>query len=127
MDLIAGLVFIVYSICIVLIGLYCLSQLLLLFSYLRFWKNKSTSFPPAKFHENLPSVTIQLPVYNEKYVVERLIDSITALEYPKNKLQIQVLDDSDDDTIEISKGETLFTDGNKQTFFNRTIFPSSRL
>jgi cellulose synthase/poly-beta-1,6-N-acetylglucosamine synthase-like glycosyltransferase len=104
MALLAGLVFIVYSICIVLIGLYCLSQLYLLYSYLRFWKNKKISIPPAELDDNLPAITIQLPIYNEKYVVERLIDSITALQYPISKLQIQILDDSDDDTIEIWNG-----------------------
>lgn len=52
---------------------------------------------PRKFAE-LPRVTIQLPLYNERYVVERLIDQISRMEYPKDKLQIQVLDDSTDDT-----------------------------
>ena len=46
----------------------------------------------------LPRVTIQLPIYNERYVVERLIDEVTKIEYPKELLQIQVLDDSTDDT-----------------------------
>ena len=45
-----------------------------------------------------PSVTVQLPVFNERYVVERLIDACGELDYPKEKLQIQVLDDSTDDT-----------------------------
>src|SRR5205085_3641551 len=53
--------------------------------------------PPVRF-EQLPRVTIQLPLYNERYVVERLIDEITKIEYPKELLQIQVLDDSTDDT-----------------------------
>jgi glycosyltransferase involved in cell wall biosynthesis len=44
-------------------------------------------------------VTIQLPIYNEKYVVERLLTSIAALEYPREKLEIQVLDDSTDDSV----------------------------
>ncbi len=48
--------------------------------------------------ERLPPVTIQLPLYNERYVVERLIDEVTKIEYPKELLQIQVLDDSTDDT-----------------------------
>src|SRR5207249_3112946 len=48
--------------------------------------------------EQLPTVTIQLPLYNERYVVERLIDEVTKVEYPKELLQIQVLDDSTDDT-----------------------------
>ncbi|MDQ3854534.1 MAG: glycosyltransferase, partial [Thermoproteota archaeon] len=49
----------------------------------------------------LPIVTIQLPMYNEKYVVKRLIDAVCRMDYPKDKLQIQVLDDSDDDTVDL--------------------------
>src|SRR5918911_3387985 len=49
----------------------------------------------------LPTVTIQLPLYNEKYVASRLIDTICNMDYPKDKLEIQVLDDSDDDTVEL--------------------------
>lgn len=48
-----------------------------------------------------PHVTVQLPVYNERYVARRLIESVSNLDYPKDKLQIQVLDDSTDDTVEI--------------------------
>jgi len=50
-----------------------------------------------------PYVTIQLPLYNEKYVICRLIDAIIRLDYPKDKLEIQVLDDSTDETVEIAK------------------------
>ncbi len=46
-----------------------------------------------------PRVTVQLPVYNERYVVERLIDAVAALQYPADKLQIQILDDSTDETV----------------------------
>ena len=49
----------------------------------------------------LPMVTVQLPIYNEKYVVERLIDAICHFDYPKEKLEIQILDDSNDETVEI--------------------------
>ena len=52
-------------------------------------------------HVNLPKVTLQLPLYNERYVAKRLIDAVCALDYPKDKLQIQVLDDSDDDTVDL--------------------------
>jgi len=52
---------------------------------------------------NLPVVTIQLPLYNEKYVARRLIDAVCRIEYPKDRLHIQVLDDSDDDTIDLIK------------------------
>src|SRR6266481_10060607 len=60
-------------------------------------RTKAVDHPPSRF-EQLPPVTIQLPVYNERYVVERLIDEVVKIEYPKGLLQIQVLDDSTDDT-----------------------------
>ena len=51
----------------------------------------------------LPRVTVQLPIFNEQYVADRLIDSICRLEYPKDKLDIQVLDDSTDETVEVAR------------------------
>ncbi len=60
-------------------------------------RRKATSEPPVRF-EQLPRVTIQLPLYNERYVLERLIDEVVKIEYPRELLQIQVLDDSTDDT-----------------------------
>jgi len=48
-----------------------------------------------------PSITIQLPIYNEKYVAKRLVDAVCNLDYPKDKMRIMVLDDSDDDTVEL--------------------------
>ena len=65
-------------------------------TYFKHRKN-GTSAPRRHFAE-LPPVTIQLPIYNERYVVERLIDEAVKIEYPKERLQIQVLDDSTDDT-----------------------------
>jgi cellulose synthase/poly-beta-1,6-N-acetylglucosamine synthase-like glycosyltransferase len=50
---------------------------------------------------SLPVVTIQLPLYNEKYVARRVIGAVCAIDYPREKMQIQVLDDSDDDTVEL--------------------------
>ena len=60
-------------------------------------RKKATGEPAQRFEE-LPPVTIQLPIYNERYVVERLIEEVVKVEYPKELLQIQVLDDSNDDT-----------------------------
>jgi cellulose synthase/poly-beta-1,6-N-acetylglucosamine synthase-like glycosyltransferase len=60
-------------------------------------RNKLPAEPPARF-DQLPPVTIQLPLYNERFVVERLIAAISKMEYPRRLLQIQVLDDSTDDT-----------------------------
>jgi cellulose synthase/poly-beta-1,6-N-acetylglucosamine synthase-like glycosyltransferase len=65
-------------------------------TYIKHKKN-AQSEPPQRF-EKLPPVTIQLPLYNERYVVERLIEEVVKIEYPKELLQIQVLDDSTDDT-----------------------------
>src|SRR5579884_445331 len=53
---------------------------------------------PAMSRDELPRVTVQLPLYNERYVVERLIEETVKLDYPRELLQIQVLDDSTDDT-----------------------------
>ena len=61
-----------------------------------------------------PSVTIQLPIYNEKYVAKRLIDAVCNLDYPKEKMRIMVLDDSDDDTVELL--ENTVDDYKKQGF-----------
>jgi cellulose synthase/poly-beta-1,6-N-acetylglucosamine synthase-like glycosyltransferase len=65
-------------------------------TYFKHRKNATTE--PAKRFETLPPVTIQLPLYNERYVVERLVEEVVKIEYPKELLQIQVLDDSTDDT-----------------------------
>ena len=48
-----------------------------------------------------PSVTIQLPIYNEKYVAKRLVDAVCGLDYPKEKMKIMIIDDSDDETVEL--------------------------
>ena len=55
------------------------------------------------FPRDLPRVTVQLPIYNEMYVVERLLDSVAAIRYPKDLLEIQVLDDSTDETQGIAR------------------------
>lgn len=58
--------------------------------------------PPAPEQAAVPRVTVQLPVYNERWVVERLIDAACALRWPREALEIQVLDDSTDDSVEIA-------------------------
>ncbi len=66
-------------------------------------KTSGQNHPEHDMPENYPLVTIQLPIFNEVYVVERLIRAVCAIEYPKDKLEVQILDDSTDDTVEISK------------------------
>ena len=79
-----------------ILSVYGLHRYDMIRTYFKYRKN-ATQEPQIQF-EQLPRVTIQLPIYNERYVVERLIDEVTKIEYPKNLLQIQVLDDSTDDT-----------------------------
>jgi cellulose synthase/poly-beta-1,6-N-acetylglucosamine synthase-like glycosyltransferase len=67
-----------------------------------YWKHRKHHPRPLSHFDSLPVVTIQLPVYNERYVVERVIHAAAHLEYPRDRLQIQVLDDSTDDTAEIA-------------------------
>jgi cellulose synthase/poly-beta-1,6-N-acetylglucosamine synthase-like glycosyltransferase len=64
-------------------------------------KNKSKRPVQASDMNSYPVVTVQLPVFNEMYVVERLIDASCSMVYPKDKLEIQVLDDSTDDTVDV--------------------------
>lgn len=67
-----------------------------------FLKNRKRKAVPAAHFEQLPKVTVQLPIFNEIYVVERLLKSVSALDYPRELLQIQVLDDSTDNTREVT-------------------------
>ena len=93
-------IIIIYSIALILIFLYSLAQLNLLFNYLKAQKLEDKS-PKFNFNnpDEIPYVTIQLPVYNELYVMERLLDNISQMDYPKDKLEIQVLDDSTDESV----------------------------
>jgi cellulose synthase/poly-beta-1,6-N-acetylglucosamine synthase-like glycosyltransferase len=95
------IIILIYSIALLLIFMYALAQLNLLLNYL---KAKNTSDTSDKFdfsnQEEIPFITIQLPVYNELYVMKRLLKNIAKLEYPIDKLEIQVLDDSTDESIE---------------------------
>jgi len=67
-----------------------------------FLKNRKREPVPAARFERLPVVTVQLPIFNEIYVAERLLRSVSQLDYPRDRLQIQVLDDSTDDTRKIT-------------------------
>lgn len=99
-DFIVGL----YAISATLITLYTLGQFNLLYYF-------KTSGAKGRFHpqlpemkeEDLPRVTVQLPMYNERYVAKAVIDSCAQLDYPKDRLEIQVVDDSTDETVEIVK------------------------
>ncbi|MCI2228822.1 glycosyltransferase family 2 protein [Polaribacter sp. MSW13] len=91
----------IYSISLLLIFMYAIAQLNLLFNYLKQKNKKDTSVKfDFKNPDEIPFVTIQLPVYNELYVMKRLLKNIAKLEYPREKLEIQVLDDSTDESVQ---------------------------
>lgn len=96
-----SIIIVIYSVALLLIFLYALAQLNLLFNYLKARKQNLNAvvFDFSK-EDEIPYVTIQLPVYNELYVMERLLDNIALMDYPKDKLEIQVLDDSTDESFE---------------------------
>jgi cellulose synthase/poly-beta-1,6-N-acetylglucosamine synthase-like glycosyltransferase len=85
-----------YFATLAILSVYGLHRYDIIRTYFKYRKNAAKE-PQVRFAQ-LPPVTIQLPIYNERYVIERLIDEVTKIEYPKELLQIQVLDDSTDDT-----------------------------
>src|SRR6202140_476778 len=87
-----------YFIVLILLAGYGMHRYILVYLYYKHRKNRTTE--PAAFFEDLPRVTVQLPIFNEQYVAERLLDSICKLKYPWEKLDIQVLDDSTDETVD---------------------------
>ncbi|MFB5626860.1 MAG: glycosyltransferase [Nitrosarchaeum sp.] len=70
------------------------------FYYLTYLSIKRKVTPLTK-EMGTPTITVQLPIYNEKYVAKRLVDAVCAMDYPKEKMVIMVLDDSDDDTVDL--------------------------
>lgn len=80
------------------LSVYGLNAFVLIFLYLKHRRERVECPPLTLF----PLVTVQLPVYNEKYVVKRAIDSLARLDWPADRLQIQVLDDSTDETTDIA-------------------------
>lgn len=91
-----------------------------------FWRyRKFVPRPGARFTPNeLPLITVQLPLFNELYVVDRLLKAVTAFDYPREKLEIQVLDDSTDETARVA--EAVVANYAKQGFDIHYIHRSDR-
>lgn len=89
-----------YTLILVVLFLYSFHPYLLIYYYFKFRNRKKET--RDKEMKDCPVVTIQLPIYNEKYVVNRLIKHVAALEYPRDKIEIQILDDSNDETVTIA-------------------------
>ncbi len=86
-----------YFICALLLSVYAVGAAVLLFTY---WRHRHDPLNPPSI-DHWPTVAVQLPVYNERHVVTRLLDTVDRLDYPRDRLIIQVLDDSTDETTAI--------------------------
>jgi cellulose synthase/poly-beta-1,6-N-acetylglucosamine synthase-like glycosyltransferase len=93
----------IYFLAMSAVTVYCLLQFHLLYLYKKYHKeNPEITYRQYNIiSETVPFVTVQLPMYNEMYVAERIIDYVAAQEYPKDKFEIHVLDDSTDETVGI--------------------------
>jgi cellulose synthase/poly-beta-1,6-N-acetylglucosamine synthase-like glycosyltransferase len=96
----------VYVLCVGILALYTCGQLYLLVTYVRLscLRRGAAPAPRDTGASQLPPVTVQLPLFNERYVARRVIDAVAALDYPRDRLHVQVLDDSTDDTTELVQG-----------------------
>lgn len=90
--------------CVVLVGLslYGLHRYVIVYLFL---KNRGNVPKPVGTFEQLPRITVQLPIFNEVYVIERLLTSVAAIDYPRDRLQVQVLDDSTDETTSLAAAQ----------------------
>ena len=105
-----------------LLSVYGAYRYRLVYLFLRYQKHRpqpKSRFAPGR----LPRVTVQLPLFNEMYVAERLIDSVVRIEYPRELLEIQVLDDSTDDTCRIASTivNRYFAEGFDITYHHRKV------
>ena len=89
-----------YFIVLIILAFYGMHRYQLVYLYYKHRRNKVTA-PPSRFTE-LPKVTIQLPIFNEQYVIDRLVECVCKMDYPREKLEIQVLDDSTDETVQVA-------------------------
>lgn len=89
------------------LSLYGFQAITLTLLYFRYRRTPELQIDPANV-QNWPKVAVQLPIYNERHVVERLIDAAAALDYPHDALEIQVLDDSTDDTTALAEARAAY-------------------
>src|SRR6478752_2311238 len=99
MSLTDTLILVLYFFVLSILAIYGWHRYYLVYLYM---KNKGNVPPPLPPPAVLPRVTIQLPIFNEMYVADRLIDAVVEMDYPAELLEIQVLDDSTDETTEIA-------------------------
>ena len=91
-----------YFLVLVILGVFGVHRYAMVYLYNRY-KDRKAVFRPISEGRQPPMVTIQLPLFNEMYVVDRLIASVMEIRYPKDRLEVQVLDDSTDETTAIAE------------------------
>jgi cellulose synthase/poly-beta-1,6-N-acetylglucosamine synthase-like glycosyltransferase len=108
-----------YFFVLIILAVYGWHRYYLVYLYMR---NRDRDPVAGPLPDPLPLITIQLPIYNEMYVVDRLIDAVSRMDYPRDRLEIQVLDDSVDETRGIAERavERLAADGLHIKYFHRT-------
>jgi cellulose synthase/poly-beta-1,6-N-acetylglucosamine synthase-like glycosyltransferase len=89
-----------YFAVMIVLAIYGIHRYTMCYLYFKYRKN-DRPIPPQRF-DDLPRVTVQLPIFNEQFVIDRLIEAICAMDYPREKLEIQVLDDSTDETQQVA-------------------------
>jgi cellulose synthase/poly-beta-1,6-N-acetylglucosamine synthase-like glycosyltransferase len=94
-------VMIPYFLILIVLAAYGMHRYWLVYYFFKYRRNAPGPPPPV---EKWPKVTIQLPIYNERYVIERLVESVSHLDYPRELLEVQVLDDSTDETRDVARG-----------------------
>ncbi len=93
-------VMIPYFLVMIVLAAFGLHRYWLVYSYFKYRQNVPGPVPAM---ENWPQVTIQLPIYNERYVIERLVEAVSRFDYPRERMEVQVLDDSTDETCEVAR------------------------
>jgi cellulose synthase/poly-beta-1,6-N-acetylglucosamine synthase-like glycosyltransferase len=99
LEAVVSFLSLIYLVAALLVAMYGANALLLAVLHLRHKAERTVQPSPP---EDWPVVTVQLPVYNELYVVQRLIDAVARIDYPRDRLQVQVLDDSTDETTRLA-------------------------
>jgi cellulose synthase/poly-beta-1,6-N-acetylglucosamine synthase-like glycosyltransferase len=118
------LLLIPYFFVLIVLAAYGVHRYVLVYLYYKHRKKRAESSKPPRFFtpDELPTVTVQLPIFNEQFVVDRLLDSACKLDYPRNKLEIQLLDDSTDETVAVASAlvERYAALGAPITYIHRT-------
>lgn len=108
-----------YFAVLVVLAMYGLHRYWLVYDYFQYSKNVPPPPPPVT---DWPRVTVQLPIFNERYVIERLTEAVARFDYPRERLDVQVLDDSTDETQQVARAcvERHAAQGMPITYIHRT-------